>query len=323
MAYQDKGLIFAGDLYLGAVDSDGKLTGGMTGPINVPQFQITPPTVNTVVRQSKQRATYGQALDSVNVPGDPASISIQFDSLPAETLAEALGGTVQQELPVAGSVTGETVIVSQLGDTKPLDHTDIIPASVTVTVDGTGVLTEGDDYRIDYAAGTIRAISALAVDELSVDYDYTGTSSTKTGDQPDLVLNEWVDFSFAGIRQGTLVNDESLTEGTDYEVNYGGGMIKALTEGAVNANAEWDYTYEIAPVALIKGATEINKPRRIKLIGQNLATGENAVVTIDFANLNADQATDLMQSDFVTGQLTGNLRTLPNNDAPYTIRITK
>ena len=87
--YKDTGLIFAGELFM-ATSTNG-VPGALNGPINVPSLQITPPTTEVRNRLSNQPGNYGQALDVVNVPADPTSVTLQFDSLPAELLAEALG----------------------------------------------------------------------------------------------------------------------------------------------------------------------------------------------------------------------------------------
>ena len=131
--FEDRGLILAGDLYIGEVDHDAKLVGGFYGPINVPQLQITPPTVNKVVRTSKQRATYGQALDSLNIPGDPASILVSFDSLPAKTLAEALGGTVAETIVEEDDGVDE-ITIGALNTWVDLSEKRIIKGTVDVAV---------------------------------------------------------------------------------------------------------------------------------------------------------------------------------------------
>ena len=83
--YKDTGLIFAGELFM--AKSTNGVPGALNGPINVPSLQITPPTTEVRNRLSNQPANYGQALDVVGVPADPTSVTLQFDSLPAELLA--------------------------------------------------------------------------------------------------------------------------------------------------------------------------------------------------------------------------------------------
>ena len=85
--FKDTGLIMSGDIFMAEVDADGKF-GALNGPMNVPSLSITPTSVNRISRPSFQKDNYGQALDAVNLPSDSASVTIQFDSMPAAMLAE-------------------------------------------------------------------------------------------------------------------------------------------------------------------------------------------------------------------------------------------
>ena len=177
MSYQDTGLIFAGKVFIGEVNQG--VVGALNGPINVPSFELTPPSTEVRNRVSKQPASYGQALDVVNIPGDPAQMSISFDSLPAVLLAEALGGTSASHSVTAGSVTDEAITLVE-GQWVKLAHSNIDGASVVVT-DPTGPtdLVEGDDYEVDADAGMIKALDAAAAIAVEVDYDYNAESGTK------------------------------------------------------------------------------------------------------------------------------------------------
>lgn len=247
--YDDTGLIFAGDVYMGEVDANGTLTAGMLGPINVPSFKLTPPTADAKTRISRQRATFGQALDTVNVPKDPAKVEIQFDSLPASLLAEAMGGTSTASTVTGASATDEAVTLVE-GKWVMLAHNHLAASSVEVA-----------------------------------------TAAAPT---------------------------TPLVEGTDYEVEYTSGMVKALTSAAAVACLV-DYDYESTTGYTVKGGTEINKPRRLRLVGKNLATGKDAIVEVDYALLIADQDLDLMGDDFKSGQLSGNLKTVSGQDAPFRV----
>ena len=153
MSYQDTGLIFAGKVYIAPVEQG--VIGAFNGPINVPSFELTPPSTEARNRISKQPATYGQALDVVNIPGDPAQMAITFDSLPAELLAEALGGTSAAHSVTAGTVTAETVTLIE-GQWVKLAHANIDDQSVQVTeTTGSSNLAVGTDVEVDTDAGLI------------------------------------------------------------------------------------------------------------------------------------------------------------------------
>lgn len=174
MSYQDTGLIFAGKVFIGEVSQG--VVGALNGPINVPSFELTPPSTEARNRISKQPATYGQALDVVNIPGDPAQMSISFDSLPAELLAEALGGTSVAHSVTAGSVTGEAITLVE-GQWVKLAHANIDGTSVVVTdPSGPTELEKGTAYEVDEDAGLIKALAAGAAIAVGVAYSYNAES---------------------------------------------------------------------------------------------------------------------------------------------------
>lgn len=246
MSYQDTGLIFAGKVFIGEVNQG--VVGALNGPINVPSFELTPPSIEARNRISKQPETYGQALDVVNIPGDPAQMAVSFDSLPAELLAEALGGTSAAHSVTAGSVTDEAINLVE-GQWVKLAHSNIDGTSVVVTDPiGPTDLVEGDDYEVDEDAGLIKALDSGAAIAVEVDYDYNAESGMQ-----------------------------------------------------------------------VLGATEIQKPRHIILEGKNLATGKKARVIVHEAILNANEAMDLMSDEFITGQLSGNLRTPAGKSSPFEV----
>ena len=87
MSFIDKGLLLAGDVYIAEINNGVK--GPLIGPINVNEITITPPTTEEKSRISKKRSTFGQALDSVQLPKDPAKLSLKWDSMTKQLLADA------------------------------------------------------------------------------------------------------------------------------------------------------------------------------------------------------------------------------------------
>lgn len=174
MSYQDTGLIFAGDIYIAEIEND--KPGPLTGPINVPSFEITPPSSETINRLSRKPGDYGQALDVVNIPGDPAQISIGFDSLPGKLLAEALGGTRADHSVAADSVSGETVTLL-LDQWVELDQQNLSESTIQVVdADDSSSLQVGTDVEVNAHAGLIKALKSAAAVEVEVDYDYLAES---------------------------------------------------------------------------------------------------------------------------------------------------
>lgn len=75
--FVDSGLLLAGDVYISDILSAGNY-GPAIGPINVSECQATPPTTERkrAVPVIKNPASV-QTLDSVQVPKDPAKLSIK------------------------------------------------------------------------------------------------------------------------------------------------------------------------------------------------------------------------------------------------------
>lgn len=174
--YQDTGLIVAGDVFMGEVDASGNV-GPLSGPINVPSLTITPNTVETIERQSYKKATYGQTLDAVNLPNEAANLTIQFDSLPAVMLSEALAGKTTAIDEAADTITAEPVTLVE-GMWVKLPHSDLTESSVTVT-DPAGPTDVTADVEIDHAAGLLRATTSAAAVAVDVDYDTNATTGTR------------------------------------------------------------------------------------------------------------------------------------------------
>ena len=95
MSYKDTGLIFAGNVYMAPIVNE--VPTDFAGPINVTQLELTPPSPEAIDRTSFQRDTYGQVLDSVNLPGEAPRMSMSFDSLPALLLADALAQAARED----------------------------------------------------------------------------------------------------------------------------------------------------------------------------------------------------------------------------------
>lgn len=169
MSYKDTGLIFAGNIYMATVVDN--VVGGFAGPINVSRLELTPPQPEEIVRPSFERDNYGQALDAIPLPGEAPRIAMDFDSLPASLLADALAGTVESFDKTVETVTGEAMTLADGLWTKlPSSHIDLTSIVVTTEV-GSTVLERGTDYKVESATGLILALNAAAAVAVSIDYD--------------------------------------------------------------------------------------------------------------------------------------------------------
>jgi len=306
--YKDTGLVLAGDLYMARIEN-GEV-GDLVGPINTTSLQITPPAVNTINRISQQRSSYGQSLDSVNLPSAPAELQVSFDSLPAYMLAEALGGRLTEK----AVPTAEAAIFSALDEKKVTVDLLVDEWVETGYLYLTGVEidneVEGETFIVDNEHGRIKSLSPLlsGPTEVSIESDGFKVKLSRTG---------WSALPFSPVDSFAI---SGLQEGTDYEVKPESGLVRALSSaGEGNQFATFDVEGHTA--AFIEGATEIQKPRYLRLDGLNLATGENVTLEVWDVSFSANQAADLMSQEFVVGQLTGAMRTPPGKTAPYTLRI--
>lgn len=178
MSYKDTGLIFAGNIYLAVIEND--VATDFVGPVNVSRLELTPPQPESVDRTSFQRDTYGQVLDSVNLPGEAPRLAMDFDSLPAGLLADALAGTSEDYSAAVQTVTGEAVTLAE-GSWRKLPHDHIDPASMVVTLesDGTTVLVRDTDYEVEAASGLVRALSPTGAAAVTIDYDTVETAGQR------------------------------------------------------------------------------------------------------------------------------------------------
>ncbi len=170
MSYKDTGLIFAGNVYMAPIVNE--VPTDFAGPINVTQLELTPPSPEAIDRTSYQRDTYGQVLDSVNLPGEAPRMSMSFDSLPALLLADALAGTTEDYNASLQTVTAEPVTLKE-GIWQKLPYPNVDAASLVVTLesDGTTVLVRGTDYEVEAVSGLIRALNPTGAAAVTIDFD--------------------------------------------------------------------------------------------------------------------------------------------------------
>lgn len=182
MSFTDKGLLLAGDVYIAEINNGVK--GPLIGPINVNEITVTPPTTEEKSRISKKRSTFGQALDSVQLPKDPAKLSLKWDSMTKQLLADAIAGKQVAFTQAEAPVVDELVTLSKLGWIE-LATAFIKPGSVTVKLSAGGTaLVLDTDYQVN--GNMVMAISDQAAAACKVSYTkaavtgttYTGTTET-------------------------------------------------------------------------------------------------------------------------------------------------
>ena len=242
------GLLFTGDLYIDRL-TDAGAKAGFLGKLNGVKLTITHPEPDKRERISKMRDSFGQALDTVNLP-KPPELEISVDSQLPEILAMALLGRVDSLTQGSGTVTDQAVTLIP-GKWVQLGHRNIGDS-------GFGVAT-------------------------------------------------------------AAVPGTPLVLGEDYEVDYAGGMIRAIVGGDITAETAClvDYTYAAITGKRIQGGARPTLRCAILLDGTNLATGESGRLEIDNATLSPANGVDLLSGEFVVTELKGTMSIQSGQDAPY------
>ncbi len=182
MSFTDKGLLLAGDVYIAEINNGVK--GPLIGPINVNEITVTPPTTEEKSRISKKRSTFGQALDSVQLPKDPAKLSLKWDSMTKQLLADAIAGKQVAFTQTEAAVVDEPVTLSKEGWVE-LGNAYIKPGTIVVKLaSGSTTLVLDTDYKVN--GNMVMALNDTAAVACKVSYTkaavtgttYTGTTET-------------------------------------------------------------------------------------------------------------------------------------------------
>jgi len=175
------GLILAGDARLGFYNDAGAFLGYMKEPINVTELTPVPGEGDEIVRESRMRDTYGQALDAITAPA-PYTLTFTTDTISREILRALFLG-LDTDIDVAsGSITAEQ-IVARTGTWVPTSQVMLSDAGLTVTgTGGTPSYTEDTDYLVDHRNGAILAIDGGGIADgttIEVNASYGGRSGFK------------------------------------------------------------------------------------------------------------------------------------------------
>lgn len=181
-----------------------------------------------------------------------------------------------------------------------------IPAPTEVTF-------EFDDQPSDLLA-------ALFLGEQS-----TLTSAAGTLTAADFILpakQRWVELGQVNFTDvGLIVTDgtDPLALNTDYVIDYAAGLIRAVAGGAMDTGGAIKVTasYQAVTGTRITGGTKSQIKARIMLDGKNLANGKTIKLDIPQTVLKSDTEIDFMNSEFVTGSLSGKIILATGQTEPY------
>lgn len=156
----------------------------------------------------------------------------------------------------------------------------------------------------------------------------TQGSGTITDEVVVAKLDKWVqlskqNFASAGFVVTNSAGTTTYALGTDYEVNYRLGMIKALTSGAIAADASLkvDGTYNAISGTKVAGATQSQVRAKFKLDGVNFADQLPVIVDVWEAVMTPDNAFDFLQDEFAEIALKGRLKTPAGKTEPFQVEL--
>lgn len=141
-------------------------------------------------------------------------------------------------------------------------------------------------------------------------------------------LGKWVQLAHGNVATaGFVVTNSAATVtyvlGTDYEVNYRIGLVRAIPGGAIAdaASLKVDYAYNAISGTAIAGGTQTQVRAQFKLDGVNFADQLPVIVDVWEAVLTPDSAFDFLQNDFAEIALKGRLKTPAGKTEPFKVEL--
>jgi len=151
-------------------------------------------------------------------------------------------------------------------------------------------------------------------------------AATFTDEPVTLKGYNWTEIGYRNIKTSgfsVTLSGTTLTEGTDYEVNYRMGLIRGLRgSGQLTGNGD-DVQITGETNALsgnrINGSTRPQIRARLLLDGRNMVDDRPVIVNVDEAILQPNEAVDFLSEEFVTVPMSGRLITQAGKTSPYTV----
>ncbi|QRK80184.1 hypothetical protein [Shewanella sp. LZH-2] len=148
-------------------------------------------------------------------------------------------------------------------------------------------------------------------------------SGTLTDEAVTLPDNQrWVQLpktNFATLGFAVKKDATTLVLGTDYEVNYALGLVRALKGGAVEAGGAVTVSGQHNAISgtLVRGGIKAQTRARVFGEGTNLETGKPIKLDIFDASLKPTAALDFAASEFVSATLAGKAQLVAGKDHPF------
>lgn len=174
------------------------------------------------------------------------------------------------------------------------------------------------------------AITISAADKASIAIQLQGTLSTFSqgaGAVDETItakLGKWVSLSKRNLQDtGFAVKNAGGTStyvlGTDYEVNYATGEVKALASGSIEADEQIKVTGNANAVSgqRIRGGTQVKVRAQVRFVGVNLVDDQPIRVQVWEASMRSTKELDLLADDFNGVELEGTLVIPAGKTEPY------
>lgn len=154
----------------------------------------------------------------------------------------------------------------------------------------------------------------------------TQAGSTATDEVVVAKLNAWVQLAFQNLTASSVVLTNSgatvtYVEGTDYEIDYTLGQVRALATITDNQSLKIDYAYGAIAGHKIQGGTNANLRVRVIFSGVNLADGTKCVVRCHEAVISSSSAFNFLDDKFNSIPLQGKLKIPSGQTAPFVIEL--
>ena len=148
-------------------------------------------------------------------------------------------------------------------------------------------------------------------------------SGNLTDEAVTLPTNQrWIQLpesNFAALGFVVKKDATTLVLGTDYEVNYALGLVRAVKGGAIEAGGAVTVTGQHNAISgtLIRGGINAQTRARIFGEGTNLETGKPIKLDVFDASLSPTAAIDFAASEFVSATLAGKAQLVAGKDHPF------
>lgn len=220
-----RAISFGGTVFMGLLDSDKVLVGGLRKVGN-----IFPLTINVEKSESTQtsalKESHGQTLHTKNsiVGTSGAGTFKEYD---ADILSWALAGDKELMTGTGGTVTAESVTLIS-GEWVPLANRGGGVSNVVITGS-----VEDTDFEVNSTLGLIRMIPAgnLTAGANDVDYDYAAESGYK--------INV---ATTAQRRVYMMLDGEDLETGADFSAIFDSVVISSDTDIELISDPDSDFT---------------------------------------------------------------------------------